>query len=97
MSWRATTVQNITYTHNLGSAQPVIIEVSRDGGGSWSPVANIKPPAPPAARTRGRLASTYNAGAYPRELRHNATVNDISNVNFTITIPSVTMNLPNTR
>ena len=97
VSWRATTVQNITYTHNLGAAQPVIIEVSRDGGGSWSPVASVNTTgatsgtyawtvtSPPTTQARIRVSSATTP-----------TVNDISNVNFTITIPSVTMNLPNT-
>ena len=97
VSWRASTVQNITYTHNLGAAQPVTIDVSRDGGSSWDPVANTTTTAatsgtyawtvtgPPTTAARIRVSSTATPG-----------VNDISNVNFTITNPTVTMSLPNT-
>ena len=97
VSWRASTAQNITYTHNLGAGQPVIIEVSRDGGGSWSPVASSNTTAatsgtyawtvtgPPTTQARIRVSSA-----------NTPTVTDISNVNFSITNPTVTMNLPNT-
>jgi hypothetical protein len=97
VSWRASTVQNITYTHNLGAAQPVTIEVSRDGGSTWGPVANSTTTTatsgtyawtvtgPPTTTARVRVSSTATPA-----------VNDISNVNFTITNPTVTMNLPNT-
>jgi hypothetical protein len=97
VSWRASTVQNITYTHNLGTGQPVVIEVSRDGGSSWGPVASVNTTAatsgtyawtvsgPPTTTARIRVSSAATPS-----------VNDISNVNFTITNPTVTMNLPNT-
>jgi hypothetical protein len=97
VSWRASTVQNVTYTHNLGAGQPVSIEVSRDGGSSWGPVANVNTTAatsgthawtvtgPPTTTARIRVSSAATPA-----------VNDISNVNFTITNPTVTMNLPNT-
>jgi hypothetical protein len=97
VSWRASTVQSITYTHNLGAGQPVIIEVSRDGGSTWGPVASTTTTAatsgtyswtvsgPPTTTARIRVSSAATPS-----------VNDISNVNFTITNPTVTMSLPNT-
>lgn len=97
VSWRASTVQNITYTHNLGAGQPVNIELSRDGGSSWSAVASSTTTTgttgtyawavtgPPTTLGRIRVSSAGTPA-----------VNDISNVNFTITNPTVTMSTPNT-
>ena len=42
--WRAGSVQTIRWSHNLGTAASVKIELSRDGGKTWSLIAPSTPP-----------------------------------------------------
>jgi extracellular elastinolytic metalloproteinase len=50
--WRAGTVQGIQWSHNLGSGSLVNVEVSRDNGGNWAPLAtNV---------VNGATIGTYN-------------------------------------
>ncbi len=84
--WTVGSNVNITWTHNLGKAETVNLEVSRDGGTTWTTLAtnvlnstntagsftwNVTGPATLEARVR----VTWTA---------NGSVQDISNVNFRI-------------
>jgi hypothetical protein len=87
---------NILFTHNLGTGQPVTLEISHDGGASWSVLTTLTTTAaasgayawtvtgPPAvaARVRASWAS-------------DPTVNDISDVDFALAGPTVTVTSPN--
>ena len=88
VNWGVGSTQTIAWTHNLGLGSAVIVDVSRDGGTTWSvlasPVTNgsaaagsyvwvVTNPATAAARIRVRTAS----GA----------ASDDSDTNFTIAAP----------
>ena len=97
VSWQVATKKNITFTHNLGTGKPVTIEVSRDGGASWSLIANFTTTSatsgtyswtvsgPLTAQGRIRVTSTANP-----------MVTDMSDVNFLIINPTITVTAPNT-
>lgn len=97
VNWRITTTQNITYSHNRGTGHPMTIDVSRDGGQTWSYVTNINASAattgtfawkvtgPASAQARIRVASALNPSA-----------NDSSDANFSIVNPTLTVTAPNT-
>ena len=97
VNWKVTSQQNITFTHNLGVGQPVNIDVSRDGGVSWSPITVLT--------TTSATTGTYSwvvSGPATTQARIRATsaanslVSDTSDVNFTITSPTITVTAPNT-
>src|SRR5207247_11383784 len=39
VNWGVGSTQTIAWTHNLGAGSTVDIDVSRDGGATWSPIA----------------------------------------------------------
>jgi hypothetical protein len=97
VTWAIGTTRSITWSNNLGTGATVRLEVSRDGGSTWSvitsSVANssstggsfnwtVSGPATTTARVR----ATWTV---------NGAVTDTSNVNFTIANPSITVNSPN--
>jgi PKD repeat protein len=86
VKWDIGTVQTISWTHNLSTAATMRIEVSRDGGATWSLInASVPNNADAAGRydwsvtgpntSRARIRVAWNT---------NPTVTDISNVNFQI-------------
>jgi hypothetical protein len=97
VTWFVGTTQAITWTNNLGTTATVKLEISRDGGSSWSEIAasvqnssatggsfNWTVTGP--ATTRARVRATWTQGAY---------ATDTSNANFTIAAtPSITVNNP---
>jgi Big-like domain-containing protein/Calx-beta domain-containing protein len=97
VTWVIGTTRSITWTNNLGTGATVRLEVSRDGGSTWSlitsSVANssstggsfnwtVSGP----ATTTARIRATWTV---------NGAVTDTSDVNFTIANPSITVNSPN--
>jgi hypothetical protein len=97
VGWVIGTSRSITWNHNLGTADAVRIEVSRDGGATWSVIAAsvvnsgatsgtftwlVNGPVTSAARVR--LAWTTDAA-----------VQDVSNVDFRV-LPAITVTAPNT-
>jgi hypothetical protein len=84
----------ITFNHNLGLGQPVSIDITRDGGTTWSPIA--------VAATTGATSSSYPwivSGPPTTRARirvtYSPTVSDISDVDFAITGPTITVTSPN--
>jgi hypothetical protein len=69
VSWHVDWVRTLTWNSNLGSGQNVKIEISRDGGGSWSTIA----------------ASTPNAGSYTWTVTGPATTDARIRVSWTAT------------
>jgi hypothetical protein len=97
VSWKATAKQNITFTHNLGVGKQVNIDVSRDGGGSWNRITTFTT----TSATSGSYPWTITGPATPTarirvEAAENNTVNDVSDVDFTIVNPTITVTAPNT-
>src|SRR5262249_54542467 len=98
-SLRIGSTQTITFTHNLGAGQSVNIDVSRNGPlGPWSPLTGR--PGSTTSATAGSFdwivtgpATTHarvrvSAAADP-------SVFDISDVDFTIAGPTITVTSPN--
>ena len=84
--WAPGTSQTIQWNHNLGVQESVKIEISRDGGSTWSVIAASVPNSsdttgsrawivttPTTTKARIRVGWTTNSG-----------INDRSDVNFTI-------------
>jgi hypothetical protein len=88
--------QPILFTHNLGIGQPINLDISRDGGATWSPVASL-------------TTTAATSGAYPWVVDGPSTtaarirvtwavdpsVSDVSDVDFVIAGPTVTITSPN--
>ena len=96
VNWAIGSTQTIKWSQNLGTGTYVRVEVSRDGGASWSVIgASVKNAAtagtfkwvvtgPATAQARIRVTSTADPA-----------VSDVSNVNFTIASPFLTVTKPN--
>jgi hypothetical protein len=97
LTWVVGATKQITWNHNLAVAS-FKIELSRDGGTSWSVIAPSVPgggpntgtfdwtvTGPPTGQARVRVSWTANE-----------TVRDASRVSFTIASPVVTVTAPNT-
>ena len=96
VTWGIGTVQRLQWSHNLGAGSLVKIEISRDGGATYSVIAaSVKNTA-----TSGTYNWTVTGPATTRaRIRVSAVndpaVNDPSNVNFTVGDPFVTVTTPN--
>jgi Developmentally Regulated MAPK Interacting Protein./FG-GAP repeat. len=96
VSWRIGDPHNITFTHNLGVGQSINIELSRDGGATWSPITTFTTTSATSgsyawavfapATAQGRVRVTWAS---------DGAVTDIGDVNFTITQP-IAITVPNT-
>ena len=97
VSWVVGTTNNINWSHNLGTAESVELDLSADGGTTWTPIAAS---APDTANTSGTfkwlvtLPLTSKARVRATWLRNTA-VSGASAVNFSIVSP-VTVTAPNT-
>ena len=97
VSWRVGNTQNINFSHNLGVGQRVSIDVSRDGGATWS---TVNPAFVTTAAASGSFAWTVTgpptAAARARVTwSGNPAVTSMSAVNFTI-LERITITAPNT-
>ncbi len=96
VSWRIGDPHNITFTHNLGVGQSMNIELSRDGGATWSPITTFTT----TSATSGSYAWTVSAPATAQgrvrvTWASDGAVTDIGDINFTITQP-IAITVPNT-
>lgn len=97
VSWKATSTQTISFTHSVGVGQTMNIDASRDGGATFSRIGTMTTSSatsgsfswvvtgPPTTQARIRVM-----------LAVNPTVFDVSDVDFTIVNPTVTVTAPNT-
>jgi hypothetical protein len=96
LTWLIGTMQQLKWTHNLGLNASVSVEVSRDNGATWAPVAAS---AQSGTASSGLLSwqVTGPATAYGRirVSALNLPVSDISDVPFTIAAPLITVTQPN--
>jgi uncharacterized repeat protein (TIGR03803 family) len=96
VNWAVGSVQKIRWTHNRGTGSTVRVEVSRDGGTTWTTIAssvtnggattgsyNWTVTSPVTGRARIRVQFTDGAAA------------DTSNTDFTIAAPFVRVTAPN--
>jgi len=97
-SWGVGSVQRVAWTHNLGAGSLVRVELSRNGGSSWTTIA---PSVTNATATAGFFDWTVT-GATTTNARvrvvwqANTAINDRSDASFTIASPFVTVTSPNT-
>ena len=91
VSWNIGSTQTVSFTHNLGIGQTVNIDISRDGGASWSPITTVTT----ASATSGGFSWTVT-GPATTQARIRATwasstpVTDTSDVNFTVVFVDTT-------
>jgi hypothetical protein len=94
ISWGIGSTQTITWSGNLGTSANVTIELSRDGGSTWTALA----PSAPNTGSFNWTVSGPNTGS--ARLRVSWTVNpavqDQNDANFTIAPPFVSVTAPNT-
>jgi len=86
VNWVIGSAHNLTWSHNLGTLESVQIEVSRDGGSTWSVLTASQQN---TASTSGTLSWTVTGPATTSaRIRitwtKNSAAQDISNVNFRI-------------
>jgi hypothetical protein len=98
VSWPVGSVRQITWTHNLGAGSTMRLEVSRDGGATWE---LISASVVNAGATTGSYAwtvtgPTTTAARIRATWTARTTLGDISNVNFSITAPTISVATPNT-
>ena len=96
VAWRAGSVHNITFTHNMGVGQVVDIELSRDGGSTWSPITSVTT----TAATSGSVPWIVSGPPTSQALIRAAwavdrTVIDVGGSTFTIS-PRIALTVPNT-
>ena len=95
VNWGVGSVQKIKWTHNRGAGSTVRIDVSRDGGASWTVVASS---VANSGATTGSYNWTVTAPTGPARVRvmfTDGTGADTSNVDFTIAAPFVRVTVPN--
>jgi hypothetical protein len=86
VGWSVGTARRISRSHNLGNREAVRVELSRDGGVTWT---TLSPGVTNAGNTSGNLPWTVTppttAAARVRVTwLHDSSVHDVSNVNFRI-------------
>jgi hypothetical protein len=96
VSWTVGEARSITFNHNLGAGQAVTIDVSRDGGNTWSPITSYTT----TAATTGTYSWTVTAPTTTQTRIRvtwaaDSSVTDLSDVNFAITNLYVTVTSPN--
>ena len=97
VSWVIGSARSLTWTHNLGTAESIKIELSRDAGSTWSVLVASSPN---TASTSGTFNWTVTGPATATARVRitwttNGAVQDISDVNFRVTSP-IAVTAPNT-
>ena len=86
VNWTVNSTRNITWSHNLGTSETMVIELSRDGGSTWVALGTAPP-------TTGNTSGTFSwlvTGPVTTTARvrvtwvRNSAVHDVSNANFRI-------------
>ena len=86
VSWKTGSIKSIRWTHNLGTAERVRIELSRDGGASWVSLASALENSSATSGTFDwAVTGPVTAAARIRvSWTRNGAVQDMSGVNFRI-------------
>jgi len=98
VTWGAGSTRQVTWTHNLGLAETVNIDVSPDGGATW---VNVAAGVPNATATSGSFAALMPGSVTTQALLRvsqttDPTSFDTSDVQFTLAAPVITVTAPNT-
>jgi CSLREA domain-containing protein len=95
--WTAGTVQTIKWTDNLGPAGAVNLDLSRDGGTTWEPLASgVVNTSNTAGSFQWTVTGPPTLNALVRATWTNGTISDSSNAAFAIAAPALTVASPNT-
>src|SRR5262249_45040575 len=94
-SWRIGSTQAITFTHNLRAGQSIAPDMSRDGGPSSSADATTPPEVPSGSFSSVATGPATSAARIRASLAIAQSRNDISDVDFSIADPAVTVTSPN--
>jgi PKD repeat protein len=94
VTWGLGSLRTITWTTNVDPAGTVKVELSRDGGSTWSALASS---APNTGSFNWVVAGATTPSARVRVSSNSVpAATDISNVNFTIAAAVITVSVPNT-
>jgi hypothetical protein len=97
VNWGAGSTQQIKWSHNLGSNAFVHLELSVDGGGSWSTIAaSVKNNANTTGSYQWIVPATLTTAARIRATWVNGSAADQSDVDFTIAQPFIQLSAPGT-
>ena len=98
VTWSVGSTRAITWSHNLPTGELVDLDVSRDGGTNWSPIANGVANTSSSAGSFSWTVSGPESATTRIRVRWSADplTNDTSNVDFTVIAPVVTLTAPNT-
>jgi uncharacterized repeat protein (TIGR03803 family) len=98
VTWAAGSTRTVTWTHNLGTTEPVNIDLSPDGGGTWLPVAaGIANATATTGTFTGPLPDVTATQALVRVSQASDPANfDVGDVTFLLVAPAVTVTAPNT-
>jgi subtilisin family serine protease len=99
LKWLVDTVQQIKWSHTAGLTAKFRLELSRDGGATYPELIAAEAPATTASSGVFNWTVTHPASTTARVRVTMATipaVTDVSNVNFSIVDPIVTVTQPNT-
>ena len=92
VNWGIGSTQQIKWTSNLGPAALVTIDLSRNGGTSWTQISG---PIPNTNSFNWVVSGPATTTARIRVNWANGPIEDVSNVNFQIAAPFVTVTKPN--
>jgi PKD repeat protein len=94
VNWGLGSTQAVTWTSNIGSSQSVRIDISRNGGSTWSTLAAS---VPNSGSWNWTVAGSTTTSARIRVVwTANTSVSDSGDSNFTIASAFITVTAPNT-
>jgi len=95
LNWARGSTQQIAWTHNLGQTAFVRIEISRDGGATYSDiVASVKNSSSSSGTFNWTVTGPNTTTALIRVSWTNGPASDVSNTTFTIAEPYLTLTAP---
>ncbi len=98
VTWSVGSTRSITWSHNLPLGELVDLDVSRDGGANWTPIATGVANTSGSAGSFAWTVSGPESATMRIRVRWSADAlsNDVSNVDFAVVTPIVTLTAPNT-
>lgn len=94
-NWGAGSTQQITWSHNLGTAADTRLELSLDGGATWSLIhPGVKNSSSSAGFYNWTIPNALTSTARVRASWVSGPVSDQSDVNFTIASPFIQLSAP---
>ena len=95
VDWMIGSVQSISWMHDLGAATTSRVDLSRDGGSTWTTLAGGVPNASPAGHYSWTVTGPSTTRARVRVQAEQVAAGDISDVDFHISTPTMMVTSPN--